>query len=213
MTLLCVFIVHHFLQLDLTTFLISWIYIYMHTAVSSVWVNCELPDVSPSKNQESLWCNIHVTNLVFWISAAGTIYPAPSPGSEVEGGWRRLGGGWGGLRLFTSLWHVCGCFHGDGSKDSWDVSEMQCVPRGADCWTWVEGWAEAHRKWEEPGAGVPGTWGRDQSRTPDECSHRFVYPITLNGMWHFPAVPDVTGLNNKVKLQLNKWMSLCLVSE
>lgn len=36
-------------------------------------------------------------------------------------------GGHSLLWLFTSLWHVCGCFHGDGSKDSWDVSEIQCA--------------------------------------------------------------------------------------
>lgn len=51
-------------------------------------------------------------------------------GREVEWGGvrgRKEGPSWkthSQLWLFTSLWHVCGCFHGDGSKDSWDVSEM-----------------------------------------------------------------------------------------
>lgn len=37
------------------------------------------------------------------------------------------------LLLFTSPWHVVGCFHGDRSKDSWDVSEEgRCAS-----WFWL----------------------------------------------------------------------------
>lgn len=84
-------------------------------------------------------------------------YPTPSQaGREVEEsrGLRRgrergpvLKNTHSRLWLFTSLWHVCGCFHGDGSKDSWDVSEIQCAER---CWLPDGSYRmnRVHRKWE-----------------------------------------------------------------
>lgn len=99
----------------------------------------------------------------FGFSAAGTVHSAPSRGRKVEGGWveegegeiEEGGVGVGGLSwkthsqlwLFTSLWHIYGCFHGDGSKDSWDVSEIQCAER---CWLLDVTWRMnmVHRKWE-----------------------------------------------------------------
>lgn len=75
-------------------------------------------------------------------------YPTPPPPLSTS---RQTGGGWvlewvegskekkRGVRFWKKqkqnkkkhclhlFWHVCGCFHGDGSKDSRVVSEIQCA--------------------------------------------------------------------------------------
>lgn len=51
------------------------------------------------------------------------------------------------LWVFTSPWHVCGCFHSDWSKGSWDVSEIWCAEC---CWLLNPKWEmiRENRKWE-----------------------------------------------------------------
>lgn len=92
----------------------------------------------------------------FWLSTAGTMYLLP-----LTARWRK--GRRGGLWLFTSLWHVCGCFHGDGSKDSWDLSET-----GTVCWVLLT----AGRELNEQNMSV-SAWicGRHQQWPPDRCNY------------------------------------------
>lgn len=132
-------------MLSLWHYLLSswWALLSSNIAASDLfgWSGWDLSCVTERKAtcSNSFCCKIHVTNLVFWIFSRWHTVSSPA------GRWRRVGVlSWKThqLGLFTSLWHICGCFHSDGSKDSWDVSEIQCAD-----WL-LDVSCRTNRKWE-----------------------------------------------------------------